>query len=45
MFSFAFAMFQGWLHGGRAMRNVRNNPSFGIKPSKDCTSFVFIDIN
>lgn len=45
MFAFAFAMFQGWINGGRAMRKVKKNPSLGVKPSRNCGSFVFIDIN
>ena len=45
LFAFIAAIIVGWFEGGRVMNSVRSNPKLGVKPTKDCGSFIFIDIN
>lgn len=34
----------GWYKGGQKMKEARNDPSIGIKPSNSFISFLFVDL-
>ena len=44
MLAFFFAFILGWLEGGRKLKEVRKHPKLGVKPSKDCGTYIFVDI-
>ena len=41
--SMIFALLIGWIDGGKKMKEARNNPNIGVKPSNSLFTYLFLD--